>query len=182
VIGVADTPRLQRDIHGLMIDRVDHRCDLLNSFAIRPEGNRTADRSSMARGAWPPARDIGLALRSTLREPTIEPHRGSLCDTISLTRTPPQILGNASLSASSGGTTHSLKLTALRVWRTPTKSEDRLCQQRRMPDNAVRGGEPSDNEVNRYRSDTPLQVADLFNGVFNFSPPDSLPDVQSGLV
>jgi hypothetical protein len=51
-----------------------------------------------------------------------------------------------------------------------------------MAENDVRSGEPSDNEVNRYRSDTPSEVANLFNGVFNFSPPDSLPDVQSGLV
>jgi len=51
-----------------------------------------------------------------------------------------------------------------------------------MAEDDVGGGEASDNEVNRYRSDTPAEVANLFNGVFNFGPPDSLPDVQSGLV
>jgi hypothetical protein len=76
-----------------MIDRIGQRCGLVNSIAARPGGHRTSSRSSIAWGAWPPARDIGLALRTTpLREPTIEPHRGSLCDTISLTRTLPQFL------------------------------------------------------------------------------------------
>jgi hypothetical protein len=93
VIGVGGTPREQRDIHDLMIDRIDQRCDPVNSFAARPRDPSDKESllycsGSLAAGPRhrPGAADYA-APRTHDRAASWKP-----CDTISLTRTPPQFL------------------------------------------------------------------------------------------